>query len=114
MAAYKIFFKKSGKDHHIGICKECSQIPEKERESIENEDEIFGFLNQSHVSAKNVSRLKILASSENPRIAELAKIVLEVAKVKLYKKRRLKVLARERKDLLQRLKDTGLIHAHHH
>lgn len=74
----------SGKGHSIHICKECSRIPKKERESIENEDEIFGFLKQSYISAKNVSRLKILASSENPRIAELSEIVLEVAKVKPY------------------------------
>ncbi len=89
-------------------------MPKNEREAIEHEDEIFGFLKQSHISNKNVSRLKILASSENLRIPELADIALEVAKVKPYKKRRLKVFARERRDLLQRLKETGLIYAHHY
>jgi hypothetical protein len=89
-------------------------MPKNEREAIEHEDEIFGFLKQSHISNKNVSRLKILASSENLRFAELADIVLEVAKVKPYKKRRLKVLARERRDHLQKLKETGLIYAHHY
>ncbi len=89
-------------------------MPKNEREAIEHEDEIFGFLKQSHISNKNVSRLKILASSENLRIAELADIVLEVAKVKPYKKRRLKVLAGARRDLLQKLKETGLIYAHHY
>jgi len=39
--------------------------------------------------------------------------MLEVAQVKPYKKRRLKVLAWERRDLLQKLEDTGLILAHH-
>ena len=89
-------------------------MPKQKREAIEHEDEIFGYLKQSHISDKNVSRLKTLASSENPKIAELASIVLEVAKVKPYKKRRLKVLARERRDLLQKLKETGLIFAHHY
>jgi hypothetical protein len=89
-------------------------MPKNEREAIEHEDETFGFLKQSHISNKNISRLKILASSENLRIAGLADIVLEVAKVKPYKKRRLKVLARERNDLLQKLKEAGLIFAHHY
>jgi len=47
-------------------------------------------------------------------VAKLAGIVLDVAKVKPYKKRRLKVLAKERKDLLIKMKETGLIYAHHY
>jgi len=54
-----------------------------------------------------------LSASPNPRIAELAGIVLEVALVKPYKKRRLKALARERRHLLAKLDETGLIMAHH-
>ena len=77
------------------------------------ENEIFGYLKQSHISEKNVKRLKQLADSESDKIAKLANIVLEVADVKPYKRRRLKVLARERRDLLQKLEETGLILAHH-
>ncbi|MFQ6094001.1 MAG: hypothetical protein ACE5OR_15230 [bacterium] len=88
-------------------------MPKEKRRWIEEKDEIFGFLKQSHLSEKNIARLKTLSSSENPKIAELAGIVLEVALVKSYKKRRLKFLARERKDLLAKLKETGLIFAHH-
>ncbi len=88
-------------------------MPKEKRENIEQEDEIFGFLKQSHISEKNVARLKTLASSENHKIGELATIVLEVAQVKPHKKRRLKVLAKERRDLLEKLEETGLILAHH-
>jgi ribosome-binding protein aMBF1 (putative translation factor) len=105
--------KFSGKGHKIHVCKECAQMPKEKRLGIEQEEEIFGFLKQSHISEKNITRLKTLASSENQRIAELAGIVLEVAQVKPYKKRRLKVLAQERNDLLQKLEETGLILAHH-
>lgn len=104
----------SGKGHKIHVCKECKQMPKEKREAIQQEDEIFGFMKQSHISGRNVEHLKKLASSGNPRIKELAEIVLEVARVKPYKKRRLKVLARERRDLLQKLKETGLIYAHHY
>jgi len=45
-------------------------------------------------------------------IADLASLVLDVAEVKPYKKRRLKVLTRERRDLLEALERTGLIHVH--
>ena len=88
-------------------------MPKEDREAIEQEEEIFGFLKQSHISAKNIRRLRTLAASNNPWIAELASIVIEVAKVKPHKRRRLKVLARERRDLLAELERTGLILAHH-
>jgi hypothetical protein len=87
-------------------------MPKEKRLSIEQEEEIFGFLEQSHVSEKNLARLKTLASSEAQRIAELANIVLEIARINPYKKGRLKVLSKQRRDLLQKLEETGLILAH--
>ena len=102
----------SGKGHRTHVCKRCARLPKEEREEIECEDEIFKYLRQSHISDKNVSRLRKLAASPNERIAELAKIVLEVAEIKPYKKKRLKELARKRRDLLQKLEETGLIMAH--
>lgn len=106
--------KFSGKGHKIHVCKECSRMPKEKREIIEQEIEIYNYLKQSHISKKNIARLKTLASTDNSRISELAQIVLEVAEIKPYKKRRLKVLARERRDLLNKLKETGLIDAHHY
>jgi hypothetical protein len=95
------------------VCRECASLPKDDREAVEHEDELFGYMKQSHISDKNMDRLKALTASGNPRIAELAGIVLEVAKVKPYKRQRLKVLARERRDLLEKLDRTGLILAHH-
>ena len=88
-------------------------MPKEVREAIEQEEEIFQYLRQSHISAKNVARLEELAASSNERIAEHAALVLEIARIKPYKRRRLKVLARTRRDLLEKLEDTGLIFAHH-
>lgn len=104
----------SGKGHRICVCKKCSRKPKEEREKIEQKDDIFGFLKQSRISEKNITRLKTLASSNDSEIAELATIVLEVARVRPFKKRRLKILAKERRDLLQKLEETGLIFAHHY
>jgi succinylglutamate desuccinylase len=88
-------------------------MPKPNRDAIEQEEEIFNYLKQSHISAKNTARLRTLAASDDPRLGELAAIVIEVAEVKPFKKRRLQVLARERRDLLDALERTGLIAAHH-
>ena len=106
--------KYSGKGHRNHVCKKCARNPKTEINEIDQSEEIFSFMQQSHISKKNVERLTVLTESENKRISELAGIVLEVAKVKPYKKRRLKVLARERRDLLEKLGETGLIFAHHY
>ncbi len=106
--------KFTGKGHSKHICKECTRMPKKEREEIEKKDEIFGYLKQSHISQKNITRLQKLVLSDIESIKKLAGIVLEVAEITPYKKRRLKNLARERRDLLEKLEVTGLIYAHHY
>jgi hypothetical protein len=102
----------SGKGHRIHLCKRCQALPKIERRAIEDEDDIFGFMHQSHISEKNLARLEQMAKLENPHVASLAGIVLEVARVKPYKKRRLKFLAQKHPDLLRKLQDTGLVLAH--
>ena len=106
--------KFSGKGHRNHICKECSRKPKDERDAIDQEDEIFGYLNQSNISKKNIARLKTLKASENEKISELATIAFDVAIIKPHKKRRLKFLARENPELLLKLEETGLIMAHHY
>ena len=70
-------------------------------------------MEQSNISKKNIKRLSDLTKSEKINIAEMAEIVMEVARVKPHKKRRLKFLAKERRDLLEKLETTGLIYAHY-
>ena len=103
----------SGKGHRSHVCKRCSKLPKEERDAAEHEDEIYGYLNQSHISKKNMSRLVKLADSPNTEIAGLARLALEIGQIKPHKKSRLKVLQRERPDLLAKLEETGLIMAHH-
>ena len=105
--------KFTGKGHKIHVCKECAGMPKEKREAIENEEQIFGFLKQSNISEKNIARLRTLVNSEDARVAVLAAVALEVALVKPHKKRRLKVLAKEKPALVRKLEDTGLIYAHH-
>jgi len=102
----------SGKGHRIHVCKPCLRLPKKQRQAIEDRDDIFGFMQQSHISKKNLARLEQLAKSEEPRLARLAAIVLEVARVTPYKRRRLKILARNHRELLRKLGETGSAFAH--
>jgi hypothetical protein len=101
----------SGRGHRIHVCKRCNAKPKSERQFIEDTDEIFGFMRQSHISERNVARLEQMTKSENPQVASLAAIVLKVARAKPYKTRRLKFLARMHPELLRNLEDTGLVHA---
>jgi hypothetical protein len=102
----------SGKGHRIHVCKRCQRLPKSERRAIEDRDDIFGFMHQSHISKKNVARLEKLAKSEEPGVASLAAIVLEVARVTPYKRRRLKTPAQNHWDLLRKLDESGLVFAH--
>jgi hypothetical protein len=99
----------SGKGHRIHVCKHCQKLPKSQRRAIEDRDDILGFLQQSHISKKNLARLEKLAKSEEPRLARLAAIVLELARVTPYKRRRFKILARNHRDLLRKLSETGLV-----
>jgi ribosome-binding protein aMBF1 (putative translation factor) len=105
--------KFSGKGHRVHVCTDCARLPKENRDAIEQKEEIFNYLKQLHISAKNTARLRRLAASRDTEVAELATIVIEVAKVKPDKRRRLKVLARQRSDLLDALERTGLMAADH-
>ena len=101
--------KFSGKGHRIHVCKDCMRLPKGEKQAIEEEQEIWGYLSQSNISAKNLSRLKKLAASSNEEIANMARLVLEIERMHPQKRNRIRFLARERRDLLDQLEETGLI-----
>ncbi len=101
--------KFSGKGHGNNICKECAKKPKEEISAIVQKDEILSFLEQSNISQKNIERLEILSRSSNSKVATIAKLVIEVAKVKPHKKRRSKFLAKEHGVLFFRLDEAGLI-----
>lgn len=50
-----------------------------------------------------------MVKSDNPQVASLAAIVLDVARVKPYKTRRLKFLDQKHPELLGKLRNTGLV-----
>jgi hypothetical protein len=98
-----------GKGERARICKTCRRTPREKRDALLREREILGFLEQSHISPKNLERLRALGRSQNTRIADLAHLVLDVAAATPYRRRRIRILARERRDILKRMEEAGLI-----
>ena len=95
--------KFSGRGHRNHICKDCQRLPREQRDCIERLDELYGYLHQSHISLKNIGRLEILSHHADNDISQLATLLLEVARVKPYKRRRWKFLAQNHRDLFLRL-----------
>jgi hypothetical protein len=98
-----------GKGRRARICRKCRRLPREQQAALLNENEMHGFLEQSHISKKNVARLRTLAQSDNERIAKLAAVMLEVARFAPYRHHRTRNLARERHDVLRRMEEVGLI-----
>ena len=98
-----------GKGERARICRWCRRLPRTRRDALKCEQEIVSILAQPHVSDKNLARLKALASAPDTFIANLAAVVLDVSVVTPYRRRRFRILARQRRDLLKRMEESGLI-----
>jgi hypothetical protein len=98
----------SGGGHRIHVCRDCQRLPKDERRAIEARLEIEGFLSQSHISNKNLDRLREHTRSPDPTIVKAAGVVLQVAAIAPYKRKRLRALRRVQPDLIATLVDLGL------
>src|SRR5580692_9461415 len=96
--------KFSGRGRRNHICKDCQRLPRDQRDRIERMDELYGFLDQSNISPKNIARLEILAQHASSEVKDLALLILEIARVKPHKRRRWKFLAQNHSELFLRLK----------
>jgi len=96
--------KFTGRGHRNHICKDCQRLPREELGRIERLDELVRFLDQSNISAKNMSRLETLKRDPNKEVSELAGLIFEVALAKPHKRRRSNFLAQHYPDLWQRLR----------
>ena len=105
----KLNEKFSGKGHRNHICKQCTAKPKDEIAPNYQKYEIFRFLQQSNISKNNIERLNELKNSQNYEVSECASLVLEVAKIKPHKRRRIKILTEKNRELLLKLEEVGLI-----
>lgn len=98
----------SGGGHRTQVCRECARMPREDRDEMEQTQEIAGFMRQSNISAGNIARLMRLAQSPISSVRELAEAVMEVARIKPGKRKRMGLLARKHPTLLRRLVEIGL------
>ena len=92
----------SGRGHRDHVCRDCQRMPREKCDCIERLDEVRGFLDQSNISANNLGRLKVLVGHPDPEVKRLATLILEVALVHPYKRRRWRHLAAHQRDLFHR------------
>lgn len=71
--------------------------------------EILGFMEQSNISPKNIARLKALDAIDDATFQKLRVLILEIAQVAPRSRRRWKLVAANRRDLLQSAIEAGLI-----
>jgi hypothetical protein len=98
----------SGGGHRIHVCRECQRRPD--RLAIEARIDIERMLfRQSHISDKNFERLRTYCDSPTPEIVKLAAIVLQIAAIAPYKRKRFSKIRRLAPRLIQDLVDLGLL-----
>ena len=95
--------------HGHGLCQRCQSIPEATRCGLDAIEEAVGFLDQSNISEKNIARLKKFTKLAHPRAAELAALILDIARVKSHKRKRWGFLRRNHPELIERAYEVGLI-----
>jgi len=102
--------KFSGKGHSNHLCKECSHGSKDKLNEISHNREVMGFWKQKCISKKNILRLEGLSKSSSSEVAEISKVLLEVARKFPFKKKRIQKIIREQRDLMPKLSKVGLIY----
>jgi hypothetical protein len=72
-------------------------------------DEIFGFLEQSNVSKKNLRRLQVLEAEGIEDVVSLASLVRRIAEVHPRKRKRWKRLKQQHLDLFRQAIEVGIV-----
>lgn len=93
----------SGAGHKKRICKKCQKLPKEKLNFIIVQDELLGYWNQSNISKLNIKRLNQLKHFPSEEIRQLAHLTFDVASVKPHKRRRMKWLRKNHRDLFERV-----------
>ena len=96
-----------GKGYSASVCRDCRKLPKTQQALILATDEVWGFLEQTNISAKNIARLETLASIEDAAFQKLRMLVLDVARVRPRKRKRWKNVWLEHPDLYRRVIAAG-------
>lgn len=90
-----------------GICRECENRPKAENIKLQRvwqaEETLYGFLNQSNISERNIKTMESLQGIEDEAFRQFLEIVQEIATVRPFKRRRWIVIRDKHKALWQRI-----------
>ena len=98
-----------GKGRRARICRDCRSLPQELLQRDLAMCEILGYVEQSNVSQKNIARLKSLASINDATFQSLRALILEIAQLAPRRRRRWKIVATRRRDLLLSAIEAGLV-----
>ena len=101
--------KFSGKGHKNHICKQCAKHPKEKLSDIKKIKELFSYWDQKRLSKKNINRISMLSKATNNEVSELAQVILEVAHICPYRKKRIQRILIKKKEIIPRLETVGLI-----
>ena len=100
----------SGKGHRRHLCRACHSIPAAEREESELWGRLHDLMDQSNISKKNIVWLKSLLEHSNQSIRAHSQLILHVAEVAPFRKKRYQRIADSSEELLQLCVDAGLLY----
>jgi hypothetical protein len=101
----------SGKGHRRHLCRECQSIPVAEREEMEILGRLFDLMEQSHISKKNVTWLQSLQLHQNELVRKEVELILHIAEVAPYRKKRYKRIQLFSTNLLRDCIEAGLLYS---
>ena len=70
-----------GRGPRSHICNRCMRMPKHKRKLLEAELLLSSFFGQTHISDRNISRIRLLAASPGEQVSVLASEMLEVLSV---------------------------------
>ena len=99
----------SGRGHRDHICKQCQKMPKARRQEIRDRRFVGSVLEQRNISTGNRETLTRISTTYSGELGEQARVVLEVARVKPHRKRRVQWLRQHRRDLFDELVRLGFL-----
>ncbi len=103
----------SGRGHRDHICKKCQKMPKAKRQEILDRDFIWSVMEQSNISKGNIGNLERIAATYGGELGERGAALVEMAKVKPHKRKRIKWLRETRRPLFLELVRLGLAEEWH-
>lgn len=100
----------SGKGHRRHLCRACHSIPAAEREESELWGRLHDLMDQSHISKKNIVWLKSLLEHSNQSIQAHAQLILYVAEIAPYRRKRYQRIELSSPKLLKQCLDADVLY----